>query len=104
MKHIISKHHLYFNIINNPMVQLKDNLIHACILLVENSQVNKDHIMHLIFEPAPVTFMPASGKSSALCTREHYTHLNELFKETYNINSIYMMNLQILSLYVPINP
>ena len=53
-----------------------------------------------IFEWAPVTFVPTSCKLSGMCTREQYIILYELLNEYYNINSIYMMNLQILSLYV----
>ena len=60
--------------------------------------------MHLIFERVPITFVPASGKLSGMYTCEHYIILYEHLNEIYNINSIYMMNLQILSLYVLINP
>ena len=66
--------------------------------------LGEDYIMHSMFEQASVTFVPASGKLSGMCTREHYIILYELLKEIDNINSIYMMNLQILSLYVLINP
>ena len=34
----------------------------------------EDYIMHSIFEQAPVTFMPASGKLSGMCTRKRYTY------------------------------
>ena len=36
---------------------------------------------------------------SIVCNHEHYIILSELLNEYYNINSIYMMNLRILSLY-----
>ena len=63
----------------------------------------EDYIMRSIFERAPVTFVPVSGKLSGVCTRKHYIILYELLNEIYNINSIYTINLQTLSLYVPIN-
>ena len=40
---------------------------------------------------------------SDVCTHAHYIILYELLNEIYNINSIYTMNLWILSLYVLIN-
>ena len=63
----------------------------------------EDYIMRSMFEWASITFVPASGKFFGMCTCEHYIILYELLQEIY-INSIYMMNLQILSLYVLINP
>ena len=66
--------------------------------------LGEDYIIGLIFEWAPITFMPVLGKLSCMCIREHYIILYELLNEIYNINSIYTMNLRILSLYVVINP
>ena len=54
--------------------------------------LGEDYIMCSIFERAPLMFVPASGKLSDVCTCERYTLLNELLNETYNINSIYMIN------------
>ena len=34
----------------------------------------EDYIMSSIFEQAPVSFMPASGKSLGMCTCKRYTH------------------------------
>ena len=66
---------------------------------------SEDYITRSIFERVPITFMPASGKLSGVCTSEHYIILYELLNEYYNISSIlYTMNLRILSLYVLINP
>ena len=64
----------------------------------------EDYIVQSIFEQAPVTFVYISGKLYGMCTSEHYIILYELLIEYYNINSIYTMNLQILSLYALINP
>ena len=64
----------------------------------------ENYIMHSIFEWAPVMFVPTSGKLSGMCTREYHITLYEHLNEIYNINSIYMMNLRILSMYVLINP
>ena len=64
----------------------------------------ENYIMHSIFERVPITFVPSSGILSGMCTRKHYIILYELLNEYYNINSIYTMNLQILSQYVLINP
>ena len=50
--------------------------------------LGKDYIMRSIFEQAPVTFVPASGKLSGVCTREHYIILYEFLNDFYNINSI----------------
>ena len=66
--------------------------------------LGKDYIMRSIFEWAPIMFVPASGKLSGMYTCEHYVILYELLNEIYTINSIYMMNLRILSLYVLIDP
>ena len=60
--------------------------------------------MRLIFEQVPVTFVPASGKVSGVCTHELYIIMYELLNEIYDINSIYMMNVRIFSLSVLINP
>ena len=49
--------------------------------------------MRSIFERVPVTFVPASGKVSGVCTRELYIIMYELLNELYDINIIYMMNL-----------
>ena len=41
-------------------------------------------------------FVPGSGKLSGVCIHKRYNItliLNELFNKTYNINSIYTMNL-----------
>ena len=37
----------------------------------------EDYIMHSIFERAPVTFVPTSGKSSGMCTGDHSTHFEK---------------------------
>ena len=60
--------------------------------------------MRTVFERVPITFMPAAGKLSGMCTHEHYIILYELLNKNYNINNIYTMNLQILSLYILIDP
>ena len=55
---------------------------------------SEDYITRSIFERVPITFMPASGKLSGVCTSEHYIILYELLNEYYNISSIlYTMNL-----------
>ena len=64
----------------------------------------EDYIMSSIFEQVPVMFVPASGKLSGMCTHKHYIILYELINENCNINSVYMMNLRILSLHVLIDP
>ena len=66
--------------------------------------LGEDYIMCSIFERAPVTFMPVSGKLSGVCTHGYYIILYKLLNEYYNTNSLYTMNLQILSLYVLIDP
>ena len=48
--------------------------------------------------------MPASDKLSGVCTHEYFIIFYELLNEYYINNSIYMMNLQIISLYVLIDP
>ena len=82
------------------VVQLKGNLIPEHVLQVEYCWVK----VRLMLERVPITFVPTSGKLSGMYTCECYTHLNELLNETYNINSIYTMNLRILSLYILIGP
>ena len=49
----------------------------------------EDYIMSSMFEQAPATFMPASGKLSGMCTHKHYIILYKLLNQIYNINSIY---------------
>ena len=83
-------------------VQLKGNLIPARVLQVEYCRVKVK--LCSIFELAPVMFVPTSGKSSGVCTHKHYIILYELLNEIHNINSIYLMNLRILSLHVLIDP
>ena len=39
----------------------------------------KDYIMHSIFEQVPVTFVPASGKLSGVCTHKHSTYFELTF-------------------------
>ena len=63
--------------------------------------LGEDYIMYSIFEQVLITFVPKSGKLSGVWTHERYTHFEN---ETCNINSIYTMNLQILSLNVLIEP
>ena len=84
------------------MVQLKVILMpHACCRL----NIVGWRLHHAFnIEWSPVTFMPTSGKLSGMCTCEYYIILYKLLNEYYNINSIYMMNLQILSLCVLIDP
>ena len=66
----------------------------------------EDYIMFSISERAPVTFVPTSGNLSGICTHKHYIIVYEPLKnnEYYNINSICTIKLQILPLYVLINP
>ena len=40
--------------------------------------LGEDYIMRSIFEQAPVTFVPTSGKLSGMCTHEHYIILYKL--------------------------
>ena len=77
-----------------------DTCIHAANWILSG----EDYIMHLIFEWPPVMFVPTSGKSSGVFTRKHYTHFEWTFNKTYNINSVYYINLRILFLYAPIKP
>ena len=66
--------------------------------------LGEDYAMRSIFERETVMFVPVSGKLSGMCTCKCFTHfwINLLMK--LNINCIYTMNLQILPLYVPIDP
>ena len=45
---------------------------------------DEGYIMRLIFEREPITFMPASGKLSGMCTCKCYIILYELLNEIYN--------------------
>ena len=63
----------------------------------------EDYIMHSILEQVPTTFVAASGKLSDVWSLEPYIILHQLLNEYYKINSIYTMNLQILSLYAGSN-
>ena len=84
------------------MVQLKDNLIPARVLQLEISRVKTTSCVQYL-----------NGRLLHLClhqgNRQAYVPtnvpliLNKLFMKL-NINCIYMMNLQPLSLYVPIDP
>ena len=56
----------------------------------------EDYIMRSIFERVPITFVPASGILFGVCTCECSTLMLIVYS--------YMMNLRILSLYVPIDP
>ena len=86
-------------------VQLKGNLIldtrtHAPGWIFSG----EDYIMLLIFNGHPLHSCPYQPNHLA-CTPANVTLiLNKLFSKTYNINSIYTMNLRILSLYVLIEP
>ena len=62
---------------------------------------DEDYVMHSVFERVLVTFVSVSGKLSGVCNRKRNIILYELLN---NINSIYTMNLRILSLYALINP
>ena len=66
--------------------------------------LGEDYIMCSIFEWAPITLVLVSNYLSGMCTCEQYIILYEILNEYYNSNSIYTMNLWILSLYVLIDP
>ena len=75
------------------MVQPKGNLIpgtHATGWIL----LDEDYTMRSLIEQATITSVFASGNLSGVCTREHYIVLYEFLNEIYNINSIYMMNLE----------
>ena len=93
----------YNTIKHKHTVQLKGNLIPACMLQVECCWVKiasciqylNRHRLHSCLHQA----------NCLACAPANVTLiLNELSNKTFNINSIYTMNLQILSLYVLIDP
>ena len=90
-----------------PTVQLKGNLIPARVLQVEYCRVKITSCAQYL-NGRPLCSYPHQANCRACApannTCEQYIILYELLNEHYNINSRYTMNLQILSLYVLIDP
>ena len=85
------------------MVQLKGNLIPACMLQVEYCLVKTTSCVQYL-NGHPLRSCPHQTNYLACAPTNVALILNELLNETCNINSIYMMNLWILFLYALIDP